>query len=173
MPYIRFACGKFLAYHIMSIAMLQSVQCGKFIVLQTQFFRFATMTLWYLNTLWQFSGSWLDVVSSLFCSMCCISTRQFHPSTFLPLNRWHLIVVFLVQGVSCHILVFVMWRILWLSIILSWDNMATSTFLFSSAFTICALFFLIMQPMCLLATFMFPTIIGGVRVCSCYIFCIH
>ena len=30
--------------HIMSVAMLQSVQCGIFIVLQTQFFRFATMS---------------------------------------------------------------------------------------------------------------------------------
>ena len=75
-----------------------------------------------------FSGSWLDVVSSICCSMCCISARQFHPSTFLPLNKWHLIGVFLGQCVSCHILVFVMWRILWLSIVLSWANMATSTF---------------------------------------------
>ena len=30
--------------HIMSVAMLQSVQCGIFIVLRTQFFCFATMT---------------------------------------------------------------------------------------------------------------------------------
>ena len=173
MSYICFACGKFLADHIMFIACYSQYNVENSLYCKRNFFCHNDFVI-SDHTVAIFQVLELDVVSLICCSMCCISARQFHPSTFLPLNKWHLIGVFLGQCVSCHILVFLMWRILWLSIVLSWANMATSTFfVFKCIYHMYTFFYLIMQPTCLLATFMFPTIIGGVRVCSCYFFCIH
>ena len=145
------------AFHVASIFVSpQHVCCHVTVSIMWQIhcmadaiFVFCHDDLWYLNTLWQFSGSWLDVVSSICCSMCCISARQFHPSTFLPLNKWHLIGVFLGQCVSCHILVFLMWRIcdfLSYYLGLTWQLQHLLNCLMNCSF--------LMKPMCLVATFL-------------------